>query len=64
MSDRVKIKIKSGNDWKIILCAIICIASLEVVALLNGINGTILRIVIAAIAGLAGLMVPKPKMGG
>ena len=45
-----------------IIIAIICIALLEVVALLTGVNGSLLRIAIAAIAGLAGLATPAPKL--
>ena len=47
---------------KIIIIAIICIALLEVIALRLGINGNMLRIVIAAIAGLAGLATPAPEL--
>ncbi|MCK4722493.1 MAG: hypothetical protein KAT75_04275 [Dehalococcoidia bacterium] len=36
------------------IVAIVCIAALEVVALLKGINGAVLGIVIAALAGLGG----------
>ncbi|KKM99770.1 hypothetical protein LCGC14_1144560 [marine sediment metagenome] len=50
--------IEISNIW----VAIICIALLEVVALLKGINGNMLRIVIAAIAGLAGLATKRPKV--
>ena len=44
-----------------IIIAILCIASLEAIALAKGINGSLLRIVIAAIMGLAGLATPAPK---
>ncbi len=50
--------IEISNVW----VAIICIALLEVVALLKGVNGNMLRIVIAAIAGLAGLATKRPKV--
>jgi uncharacterized membrane protein YbhN (UPF0104 family) len=46
---------------KIVITAIICISILELIALSQGINGTILTMVIAAIAGLAGLVIPTPK---
>lgn len=36
------------------IVAIVCISTLEVVALLNGIDGAVFGIVIAAIAGLGG----------
>ena len=45
-----------------IIIAIISIAVLEGIALAKGVNGGALRIVIAAIAGLAGLATPAPKL--
>lgn len=36
------------------IVAMVCIAFLEVVAMLNGINGAVFGIVIAALAGLGG----------
>lgn len=54
-----------------IIVAIICITILEAIALFQGINGMQLRIVIALVAGSAGLAVPahtifkrKNKQGG
>ena len=44
----------------IIITAIISITILETIALMNGINGSILTIVIAAIAGLGGLAIKRP----
>jgi len=46
---------------KIVLVAIICLTVLEVVALMKGINGTLLTMVIALIAGLSGWITPIPK---
>ncbi len=45
---------------KIIIIAILCLTGLELVAILQGINGNLLRIVIATIAGLAGLATKRP----
>lgn len=47
---------------KIVMTAIICIAVLEAIALLNGINGILLTTIVAVIAGLAGLVIPTPKI--
>jgi len=47
---------------RIILTAIIMIGILEVIALFNGINGMLLTIVVATIAGLAGLKTKTPKI--
>jgi len=43
------------------IVAISCITFLEAIALLKGINGTYLSIVIAALAGLGGYTVAKIK---
>lgn len=49
-------------DTKIIIAAIAGLVILEGIALLNGINGTLYSVVIAAIAGLAGWSAPQLKM--
>ena len=49
------------KDHRIIIAAISAITIIEVTALSFGVNGTMLSIVIAAIAGLAGLSLEKPK---
>lgn len=42
-----------------ICTAILCLTVLEIVALLKGKNGTLLRIIIIAIAGLAGFSIAE-----
>ncbi len=51
-------KIDINNVW----IAIAAITLLEVVALLKGLNGSLLRLVVATIAGLVGLAIPTPKV--
>lgn len=46
----------------IVITAIVCLTLLECVALLKGINGTLFSLIIAVIAGLAGLVIPTPKL--
>ena len=48
-------------NWKIVITGLICLTVLEIVALLNGINGTLFTIVIAVIAGAIGITVPYGK---
>jgi len=48
-------------NWKVLCTAIAGLTIIEVVALLNGINGTLMGLMIAAIAGLAGWQIPTPK---
>jgi len=49
-------------DKSIIITAIIALCVMEVFALLNGINGTFRMIITAAICGLAGWVIPSPKV--
>ena len=53
---------RSKEDIKIIITAIVCLTFLECVALILGFNGLLLRWVFIIIAGLAGLMLPTPKI--
>ncbi len=46
----------------VIITGLICITLLEAWAIYNGINGTILTIVIAIIAGAIGVTIPTPKI--
>lgn len=46
--------------WTVIT-AIICIAILEGIALLKGINGAALAAAIAILAGLGGWVIPTPR---
>ncbi len=60
-----QIEIKENGkrrDYRIVICAICALTVLEVTALLKGVNGTLFGIIVAAIAGIAGLMVPFEKV--
>ena len=46
---------------KVIITGMICLVVLEVVAMLQGINGKLFALIIAAVAGLAGWVIPTPK---
>ncbi len=52
---------KQNIDWRIVIAAIGAITILEAIALMKGINGSILTIVVAIVAGLAGLVTPVPN---
>ena len=52
---------KKKIDWKIMCTGLVCITGLEVYALSQGINGTLLTIVIAVLAGVMGLTMPQVK---
>ena len=49
------------NKW-IVITAIITLGVVECFALIKGINGTLLTIVVATIAGLAGWVSPQLKL--
>ena len=49
------------NKWVVII-AILGLSVIEIVALLKGVNGTLMMIIIAAIAGLAGWVMPTPNI--
>ena len=51
-------KKKEAPDWKTVCVALVCLTLLEIYALSQGINGAILSIVIAVIAGIAGWRIP------
>ena len=46
----------------IVITGIICLTILEIVALINGINGTLFTFVVAIIAGAIGVVIPTPKI--
>lgn len=45
-----------------IIFAMACVTILELAALLKGVNGTLLTIVVATLAGLGGLATKTPKV--
>lgn len=55
-----KTVIKEIPNPRVVMSGIAGLVILEVVALMNGINGTMYSLVIAAIAGLAGWALPFP----
>jgi len=52
---------KPKVDWKIVITAIVCVTGLEAYALHCGIDGGMLALALAAIAGLAGYQLKKPS---
>jgi len=53
---------KQKIDWRIVCMGLICLTGLEIYALSQGINGTILTIVVGIIAGVIGFTLPQPKI--
>ena len=49
-------------DWKVICAGIFCLTAIEIVALLNGINGVVLSTIIGIIALSIGVAIPKEKV--
>lgn len=48
-------------DWKIVVSGIICLTVLEIVALMNGINGTLFSLVVVIIGVAIGVTIPSDK---
>ncbi len=53
---------KEKIDWKIVCTGILALTALEIYALSQGINGTLLRIVIIVIGLAIGVIIPVPKI--
>lgn len=52
---------KQKIDWKVACVAIICLSVLEIVAIQNGINGTMRTIIFSLIALIVGIQMPQFK---
>jgi len=55
-------KKKTKVDWRIVCTGLICLTVLNLYALSQGINGTILSLVLIVIAGVIGITIPTPKL--
>jgi len=51
---------KKEIKWQLIAVGIICIAILEILALIKGIDGILLTAVIGVIAAAIGIIIPNP----
>lgn len=51
---------KKKVDWRVLCVAMVCLTGAEIYALSIGINGTMLKIYIAIMAGIAGLTIKSP----
>jgi len=47
-------------DWRVVAIGLICLSVIECFALMNGINGTLMTIVIGVIALAIGVTLPSP----
>ena len=56
----MKKKIKINNP--LVITAILCLTSIELFAMHHGHNGTMRMLIIAAICGLSGYVLPQPKL--
>jgi len=55
-------KTKQKIDWRIVCTGLVCITGLEIFALSQGINGTLLKMVLIAIALVVGVTFPTPNI--
>lgn len=51
---------KKQIDWRVVITGIVALTALEIYALSQGINGTLLGIVIAIIGLAIGVTIPNP----
>ena len=51
---------KKEMDWRIICTGLVCLTAAEIIALLLGFNGTMLKIYIAIVAGAIGITIDNP----
>ena len=54
-------KIKPKVDYKVSIAAIICLTTMEICAMMNGINGTMRTIIFSMIALIVGIQLPQFK---
>jgi len=57
----IKVRGEGRVDPRVIMVGMICLTVLEIVALYNGINGTMFTMVVAAVAAAMGVLIPTPK---
>lgn len=55
-------KTKKPIDWRLSAVAIVCLSVLEIVAMQNGINGTLRTIIFSMIALIVGIQLPQIKL--
>ena len=48
------------TDWRVLCVGVVCIAAMEIVALLKGLNGVLLTTVVAVVAAAIGLSIKNP----
>ena len=53
---------KKKIDFRIVIAGIICLTAIEIAALFNGIDGTLLSVIIGIIALAIGVAIPREKI--
>jgi len=53
---------KASVDWRVMMTGIAALTIIEIVALCNGINGSLMTIVLMIIAASIGVSIPKEKI--
>ncbi|MCJ7651252.1 MAG: hypothetical protein MUP85_21805 [Candidatus Lokiarchaeota archaeon] len=51
---------KKKIDWRIVGIGLVCLTAIEIVALLNGIDGTLLATIVGIIGLTIGTVIPNP----
>ena len=53
---------KQKIDFRVVCVGLVCLTALELYALSQGINGTLLKLVLIAIAATIGIAIPTPQI--
>lgn len=48
-------------DYRVLIAVVMALAAIEICALFNDINGTLMTLVIGALAAIGGVAIPKEK---
>ena len=53
---------KQKINWKVLCIGIVCLSAIEIVALMKGVDGTIMSLIIGVIGLAMGLTLPQLKL--
>lgn len=59
---QLKMTNKKKVDWKVLCTGLVCITVIELYALSIGINGMLLTTMVALIAAIVGINIPRPTI--
>ena len=51
---------KKQMDWRVLATGLVCLTAIEICALMNGIDGTLMTLVVSIIGLVIGVTLPNP----